>query len=243
MRCTRINARTQRILIGVTLGLAAVYAYAFYFLVEFFPPPSPTLPQAQIIDLYAHANLQFRIGVVLMILSGGFFIPWSVVIGVQMARDEDGVPMWAITQALASTLGAWLVAFPPVMWGIAAFSVDRAPEVTVLMHEAAWLTFVTPGSFFPFQTFPIAVVALSAYKDEALSAFPRWLGWVTLWAGTFGAIAAMAQLFKTGPFAWNGLFPFYMPIITFGAWMCSATYCLLRAIRRQEQALSVTRAN
>ena len=42
------------------------------------------------------------------------------------------------------------------------------------------------------------------------------------------------MLVKKGPFAWDGLFPFYLPIIVFTAWMLTLIWTMLRAISRQE---------
>ena len=235
MNALKVNAKNQKTMIWIAFIMANIYSLAYFYLVEFWPPPPPTLSAEQVVALYAHANLQFRIGVVVMIVTGAFYTPWSIVVAIQMARDEPGIPIWAITQVLTSTIGSALFAFPPVIWGMAAFSVERAPELTLLLHEVAWLTFITPASFFSFQTFTIAVVALSAYKKEN-SAFPRWLGWLTLWTGITGTAGVMAQLFKTGPFAWNGIFPFYLPLAVFAIWLFALGITMYRAIGRQEQA-------
>lgn len=232
-----INPRAQRALLLVGMVMSTVYGAAFYFLLDFWPPPSPMLSAAEVVELYAHSNSAFRAGVVLMIVTGSFWMAWAVVIGVQMARDEQGTPIWAITQAFGSTVGtALFLSLSPLIWGMAAFSVDRAPELTVMLNECAWLTFITAASFLPFQTFPVAVVAFSKKKDEANSAFPRWLGWLSLFMGICAEVGAVAQMFKVGPFAWNGLFTFYLPVIVYGAWMGAITFTLIRAISRQENA-------
>lgn len=230
-------ANAQRGLLLVGLTLSTIYALAYYFLLDFWPPPSPTLSAAEVVQLYAHSNAQFRVGVVLMIISGAFWLPWAVVIAIQMARDEPGTPVWAITQAFGSVVGtALFLSLSPLIWGMAAFSVDRAPELTVLLNECAWLTFITAAQFLPFQTFPVVVVAFSRKKDEANSAFPRWLGWLSLLMGICAEVGAVAQMFKTGPFAWNGLFTFYLPVAIYGTWMGAITFTLFRAIGRQERA-------
>lgn len=104
------------------------------------------------------------------------------------------------------------------------------------MNECAWLTFITAAQFLPFQAFPVAVVALSRKKDPENSAFPRWIGWLSIWMGVTAEMGLMAQMFKVGPFAWDGLFAFYLPVVVYGAWTGAVTVMLFKAIAKQERA-------
>ena len=235
MKFMKVNLSHQRALLWIALVMAIVYGLALVFLLEFFPPPAPTLSATDVVTLYAHSNLRFRIGAAIMLVVGAFNTPWSIVVSLQMARDELGAPTWAIMQSLAATINSFLFFMTPFMWGMAAFSVDRPPELTVLLQQCAWLIFTAAVSMFPFQIFPTAVVAFSKKEDPANSAFPRWIGWVTLLLGLSGTAGVSAMLFKTGPFAWNGLVPFYLPLSLFGIWMTCMSISMFRAIRLQKE--------
>ena len=228
----------QRMLIWIGIVLAIIYAVGYAGLMGFFPPPPPGLPTEQVVALYSHNNLQLRVGAVMMVFAGAFSLPWAAVISIQMARvEKKGLPIWAVVQAMGSTLGAWVFAFPPVVWAILAFSVDRNPDITVALHEFAWLSFVTPAFAFPFQTLPIAGVSLFGRKEDAKLAkvlFPRWFGYFSLWALVAGETGMAALLFKTGPFAWNGALAFYFPLIVFSAWESTLLFLMLKAIKHQE---------
>jgi hypothetical protein len=50
--------------------------------------------------------------------------------------------------------------------------------------------------------------------------------------GAFGFIP------RTGPFAWNGLFVFWIPLSIFCAWIIVASTLMLKAIGRQSRALT-----
>lgn len=231
-----MNAKNQKALIWTGVAMANLFTLAFVFLMEFWPLPAPTLDATQVLALYTRHNLQFRFGVVVMCLASCFFLPWTAVICAQMTRLEKGFPIWAVLAGLAGTLGTWLFAFPPILWGVAAFMVERNPEITLFMHQFAFICFVAPANFFLLQTVPIAVVALSPSNTRPDSAFPRWLGWLTLWTGVLGSSGIMAFVFNTGPFAWNGLISFYLPLVVFTVWIVAFIYCLLRAIGIQERA-------
>lgn len=229
-----MNARAQRVLIWTGLVLALVYCYGYAYLMNFFPPPSPTLPAEAVAQLYAEHNMQFRVGIALMLVSGGFFLLWTLVISVQMAREENGVPICAILQALAGTLSTLIFFLPVIFWTAACFTPERDPAITALAHELGFLSFITPVCVISIQLIPIAVVALSPKKDDSLTAFPRWFGYFTLWEAIAAECGVAAVLVKQGPFAWDGLFPFYLPIIVFTAWMLTLIWTMLRAISRQK---------
>lgn len=232
------SIRSQQALFGVGLALAAIYGFSFVFLLDFLPPPHPSLGVDEVVDLYAHSNTKFRCGVVLMIASGAFYLPMSITIGLQMARVEKGFPIWATTQALASTVGAWIFAFPPVLWGVAAFNVDRSPEITLALHQLAWLVFVAPGSFFPFQLVPIAVVCLTADGTEN-SPFSRIFGWFTLFACALAFDPTLVPLFNHGPFSWSGVICWWLAIVAYTSWIIVLSICVLRALGRQKQSSAI----
>jgi len=229
------SEKSQRILIWWALISATVMGPAYYFLVGFLPPPSATLNAAEVALLYSTDNMELRIGVVIMLITAGFQLPWTIVVSVQMARLERGVPVWSIMQCLAGALGVTLFVAPPLLWGVAAYTVDRAPEITLLMHELAFLVLTTPVSFFLLQAVPIAVVVLSQ-KDVQHSAFPRWIGYFSGWMALIAECGVLAMLFRTGPFSWNGLFVFWLPLGVFGIYFTVISLYMLKALKLQEQA-------
>lgn len=231
-----MNGKNQKIMIWIGVVMANVFTLAFVYLLDFWPLPQPAFSAAQVLELYTRHNLQSRFGVVTMCLTSCFMLPWTVVIVAQMYRLEKGFPIWTVLAGLAGTLGTWLFAFPTMIWGVAAFMVDRDPNITLMLHQFAFLMFIAPANFFLMQTVPIAVVSLSPNNTDPYTAFPRWLGWATLWTGILGSSGIMAFVFNVGPFAWNGLISFYLPVVVFTAWIVAFIYCLLRAISQQQRA-------
>jgi len=229
------SIRAQRMLIWLALILGAIFMIAYVGLMQFFPPPPANLPADQVAELYRAHNIRFRIGVILGLVSGGFLMPFSVVISVQMARLEKGVPIWALMQALAGTLGTFFIWMPVLIWGTAAFSAERAPELTLLLHELGWLCFITPLALFPLELLCVIVVCFSKEEDDRYSAFPRWIGYLTAWNAVQSFGGPLAILFKTGIFSWAGLLPFWLPFFLFFVWAIAISYTMLRALAHQER--------
>lgn len=230
----KADATTQRVLIWITIVLAVVFAVSWIYLMGFFPPPPANLPAEQVVDLYGAHNIRFRIGIIFGLISGGFLMPVTMVISLQMARLEKGLPIWAIFQAMTGAVGTIFIWLPVLVWGVAAFTVERAPELTLIMHEYGWLLFITPLSLFPMQLLGIIIVAFTKDEPDAHSAFPRWLGYLTAWQLVQSFGGPIAVLFKTGIFSWNGLLPFWLPFALFSVWMAAICYTLLRALRHQQ---------
>src|SRR4029077_16710206 len=73
--------------------------------------------------------------------------------------------------------GAAPIAFltATVFWLVAAFRPERAPELTLLYNDLAWITF-TCGV--PFLIALFLFLALSiAYDDQPKKVFAPWVGW------------------------------------------------------------------
>ena len=226
----------QRFMIWLTIGLTAVFGLGVMGLMRFLPAIPANLSDDQVVQLYSEHNIRFRIGVVLAMISAGFIAPLTVVISVQMARLEKGVPIWAILQGLTGVVGTAFLWLPVVIWGTAAFTPERAPELTRMMHEFGWLMFITPLSLFPMQLIGIIAVAFTKDEEDSVSAFPRWLGYLTAWQLVQSFGGPIAMLFKTGIFSWNGLLPFWLPFLLFFAWMIAICWTMLRALRCQQAA-------
>jgi len=207
---------------------------AFAIFMGFFPPPSPSLSAQDVAKIYSDHTTRIQIGVIIMIFTGLFMVPMSLPISVQLAREEKGVPLLAILQGVAGAITGIMIALPAIFWAACAFSPNRDPELTKLMHELAFLFFVVPIFAQALQFIPVIWVALSKKVDESLTPFPSWIGYLCLWALLTIELAPAAVIFKSGPFAWNGLFPFWLGLIIFGAYFLTQMFLILRVLERQE---------
>lgn len=227
-----MSIRAQRIMVWWAISFIIIFGLSYGFLIRLLPLPSATLGADEVAAFYRNNSLQIRIGAVICGWVSAFMVPLAVVIGVQMARIEKGVPIWAILEICGGCLMSLFLVLPPMFWGVAAFSPDRPHEITLFMHEFANLVLVTSDQFFIFQNVAIAYVALAHPVDE-LSPFPRWIGYFTIWASFMFEAGALGFLPRTGPFAWNGLFVYWIPLTVFGTWFFVIAHMLLRALRRQ----------
>jgi hypothetical protein len=228
----QISARSQTAMVWWSIAFMMIFGTAWFLLIKTLPIPPATQTAAEVAAFYGEGSLRIRLGAAICSWTSAFTVPIAVVISAQMARIEKGVPVWSILQLIGGALTSLFVVIPPLLWGFAAFSPDRPAEITLTIHQAANLIFVTATQYIIFQMVSIVVVCLKR-TDVAHSAFPRWYGYFTIWTAFMTEVAVAGYLTKTGPFAWNGLFVFWIPLAVGSIWLFTLAWLLLRAIKRQ----------
>jgi len=230
-----MTERGQTIMIWWGWVFMIIYGFTLWGLLNMLPPPPATLTADQVAAFYTTNGFDIRLGALIASYTSAFMVPISVVIAIQMARLERGVPVWSILAFAGGILMSMFLVFPPLLWGVAAFTPSRAPEVTALMHELGTLTLVTTDQFYIFQMVAMAYVSLTQ-KVDPNSPFPRWYGYLTIWIALMFEAGAIAFIPKTGPFSWNGLFVFWSPLTLFGIWVSITSVKILQALKQQAAA-------
>jgi hypothetical protein len=63
---------------------------------------------------------------------------------------------------------------------------------------------------------------------------PRWVGYTSIWVGVLSLPGVVIPFFKSGPFAWNGIFAFWLPAILFGMMLTVLTLTMIKAAKHPE---------
>ena len=168
-------------------------------------------------------------------------VPLVIVIAIQMYRHERGrIPVWTMLGCAGGLLMTVFFALPAVLFGAAAYTPDRSPEVTASMHEFGVLTFVTTDMFYVFWWVAVIVICLTP-NSVIHTPFKRWFGYLTAWALLMNEMSVIPFLSRSGPFAWNGLLSFWAPFFSFGVWMVAFTVLVIKALNAQsDDELSTT---
>lgn len=107
------------------------------------PPPDATDSASEVGRWYAERDTEIKIGATIGSWCGAFALPLWAVLAIQISRQETGKPIWAVIAALGGALVSLALGLPPLFLGVAAFSPDRASEITSVMHELGVVTLVT----------------------------------------------------------------------------------------------------
>lgn len=209
-----------------------VLTFAGLLIAGFFPPLSPANTPQQAADLITNNLFGVRFGGILMMAGSSLYIPFTVMIAVVLSRIEGGgmgvLPMLQITGGL---FNAVFFFYPPMWWEIASFRPERAPEIISLLNDIGWIQYV--GGLWPFFAALLSVGAAAFVDDSETPVFPRWYGFVCIWE-VLTFLPGQVLFFVTkGPFAWDGLFSWYVPLAAFFFFIVGTTYFILKAIKRQ----------
>lgn len=208
------------------LLITLLYVGGMFFVSGFLPPPSPGLSQSEVIALYQQHRVPIITGMTMAFVGTGFMLPVCLIGSVFMAEVEsrDGFPFFSVLQALSALATVLFTALPTMVWMTAAFRAERAPELVAMLHDLGWIMWATPSWGFAFQLLSVGIVGL---KDKRPRPFiPRWLSYLAFWVAVGVASTPLVPFFtESGPFAWNGLFTFWIAFFSPIVWV--AIVCLL----------------
>ena len=228
-----MNAKMQRLCSWCGVGCTLLWLVGFWPLAHFFTPHAPTWTAGQVATFYQTNNTLIICGLILLGFGACLYLPWCAAISTQLRRIEGEHSVLAWSQLGLGSIFVWVFFLPVMIWiWIAYRPFDTPPELMWRMNDLAWLCFINPVCMIFFQGLAIGFAILSDTRAQPI--FPRWAGFLNIWIVIVYLPGSLVPLFKTGPFAWNGILAWWIPLTLFVIWMVSMTWLLLRAIRRQE---------
>jgi hypothetical protein len=234
------NIKTQLISLWTVPIFGAVYVIAFIAFPGFLPPMSPGLTAEQVAAFYQEHTAAIRFSMVTYDLLGVMLIPFFMVIVVQMKRMSTQSHIFAYCFLTAAVSGATIFALANIFYLVAAFRPERNPELTMLLNDMAWITFIAPVGMIVGQNL---LLGLAVYFDTSRShpnppgasspVFPRWVGHFSVATAVAIAPAACAAVFKTGPLAWDGLLSFWLRNGAYATFLVVMFFVVRGALKRQ----------
>jgi len=225
-----VNDRTQRLCIWAGPLFCLLFAIGMVPLAQFIPPPEASDSAREIVELYTENTDRLRAGLVLMMIGAAFVAPWAAAITVQMKRIEGRHSPLAWTNLACGAVNVLVVLLPVMIMIAASFRPERDAETTQAFNDLAWILFVM--NFAPVFVQQLAI-GIAAFTDSAGKVFPRWVGYFNVWCAVLLLPAVLIPFFKTGPFAWHGIFEFWLAAVVFFGWVVVMTVVTLRAIGLQ----------
>jgi hypothetical protein len=131
----------------------------------------------------------------------------------------------------AGAVGMVAATFPLFFWIAAAYRPDRSPEVTQALNDIGWVPFIINWPPAVCQAGAVAVAVLADRRPDPV--YPRWMGYFLIWTCIAFTGSSLLPFFKSGPFAWNGLFSFWLAATFFGTFFLVLTWGTIRAVNRQ----------
>jgi hypothetical protein len=227
-----LNKSAQLLCTHSGLLFAVLMGIGIFGVAGWLPPQDPGLSAVDVANLFQRDQTRIRIGMTLLALASVFFWSFSAAIATQLRRIEGRNHVLAGAQLASASGTVFAVLIPSYVWLALSYRPDATPPATMqLLNDLSWLSFV--GMYPPalLQNLAVGLGILSDRRDEPL--FPRWVGFANLWLAVCYLVGALLPFFKRGPFAWTGLFGFWVAAVSFFSWIAMMWWSTRRAIRRQ----------
>jgi len=180
----------------------------------------------EVVAFYGH-DTRVLLGLVISTLGICLVLPLIAVIGVFMVRMEGRTPVLTFLQLVSGAATSVCLLLPLLLMTTIAFRPDRNPEITVTLNDIAWLLFITPIAPFMIQNVAIGVAILNDKRQT----LPRWVGYVNFWIAFSFIPDPLAFFFHGGPFAWRGIFVFWLALTTYSVFLLVMGLTLRKAIK------------
>ncbi|WP_433567267.1 hypothetical protein ACQP1O_19975 [Nocardia sp. CA-151230] len=229
-----MNARVRSI---CALGgpAALVLTLVGWTIAGMFPVPlSPSASAADVARFYTEDPTRVMIGFVTASVGVVLMLPMFALISVHMLRMEGRTPVFTFVQLIAAAVTVIINTIPQMLFALMAFRSDRDPETLRLMNDVTWMILFTPIMPFIIQNLAIGTAVLS----DKQGVFPRWSGYLNLWVAFAFVPDVLAYFFLSGPFAWNGIFVFWLALAAYGAFLVGMSIAVRQANSTLDRALA-----
>jgi len=220
-----MNAKNQMICIWSGYAFFVLYLLGIVVVAGFIPPPAPSLSGQAVAAFFSQRHERVLVGMSICAFASALYVPWGVAIFVAMLRTEKTrFPAFSVVQVISAGLGAVFFAISPLMWLTIAFRTGHTDDTVGILNDFAWISWIVSWPFFFVQA---GALGLCILMNPAV-VFPRWVGYLSIWFAISMFPASLIVFFYSGPFAWNGLFALYLPLVLFALWYNTVSFFILR---------------
>lgn len=211
-------------------AVAIIWIAAFLLFPGFLPPMSPEWSARRVAAFYAEHTSRVRYSMILFNWFCVALIPILMLIVERMRGMAHRTPILRYCVVGVAAAAPIVFLTSTIFWLLAAFRPYRAPALTQLYNDLAWITF-TCGV--PFLVALCLFLALAIYLDQQTRpVFAHWVGNFNLLVAFALVPAAFAGLTLNGPFAWNGFFGFWVKNLAIAVWLVVMAFVLGQALER-----------
>ncbi len=210
------------------------FLLTFGLIAGFVPPPKESWSAARIAEFYEADRDAIRAGLIGGMFFSALMLPFYTAISAEIRKIEGPMSLLAPIQLGAAVI---LVCFFQIIclgWLLSSFRPEIDPEIIRAINDYGWLVWTI---LIPTYSMQYVCLAVAGFMDDRPHpTWPRWAAYMNLWVAFTGAGGMLAVYFKTGPFSWNGVFGYWIPVTVFAVGMTINMILLLRRASHEESA-------
>jgi len=211
---------------------AVLFGIGFLGIARFVPPLDPHDTAQQTAAIFRSNTNSIRTGLLVCYIGCPFFLAFGASISAQTRRIIDVPKSLIHLQVAAYSSSLLLIAGPFMIWWVAAFRPnEHSAEIIQTLNDLGWILFLV--GWVPFVTWYVTTGVAILCDNSPKPIYPRWAGYISLMLGLGQTSASFLIYFKTGPFAWNGMFAWWLPACEFFTWFVAMTVVTIKAVDAQ----------
>lgn len=221
----------ELMLISSAIPFLLLFFVGLVVFAGFVPPPSPARSADEVAAFYRTNTGGIQVGLALCFISTIPYLMFGAGLLGQTRRITGVSPAVGFLQLAAFSAGLFVFLVPIVAWWAAAFRAEtRSPELIQGLNDFGCLLFV--GGFPPFVTWCFATGLAILSDTSPTPLFPRWSAYASFFVAFIQIPPVLLVGFYRGPFAWDGLLSWWVPLTEFFTWVVVMTTLGIRAVDR-----------
>lgn len=226
--------KIQMVCAASGLLMIALYGFGVIAFAHMIPANSPEKSVAAVVGSYGENLTGIRIGMSMVMFGCALMITWGAAVATQTRRGAPDHPILFHIQVACAVTACMNGIMLSLAGGLAAFRPGAVPgELTQALNDLFWLLWTVPGTSFEVWTLAAGVAILLDHRTRPV--FPRWSGYFSIFVAMSFLPGVMALFFKSGPFSYNGVFPWWVPTVMFFLWALVMTPLTITAVRNEPE--------
>jgi hypothetical protein len=226
-----MSLRLQRLFAWCGPLSIVAFAIGWVGFAGFLPPLAPSHSAQQIAHTFIDHRTGIRFGALIMIMGTALWIPFAAAVAARAGDPDRRAPILAWTQVAAAAAATAIIIVAMLIWVVAAFRVSRDPAIIQTLSDLGFVISIMPFMIFVVWNAALGIAIFCDERDEP--AYPRWAAYFCMWTALLYLPGGVLAFFQTGPFAWNGLFAFFVPATAFFVWLIGMTLLTVQSINRE----------
>lgn len=196
------------------------------------PPPPPDMPLEQWVTHFSDNPTGVFIGAMSMMLGASIFMVFFGGLFSVLKRIEGQNSPLTYSMLMIVPFGFFTLLLMLVFLVETAYRPDVSPEIIRMLADMSIFLLVIPGLVGLVQYGITGLVILMDKREQPI--MPRWVGYLSIWVGALSLPGIVIPFFKSGPFAWNGIFAFWIPAILFGIMLTALMWAMIQAAKHPD---------
>ena len=198
-----------------------------------FPPMAASTPAEEMWQHYKDGQFNIMLGMSLCMVLGACYMTFGAAVSRVMRRIEGPDGMWANLEMMGATITYCPIVVACGIWLTCAMQVDLlSPSAVQTMYYVGWMIIDLAYMVTSFQIIAAAVVFLKDKREKKL--VPSWVSWWGFVTVASFFPVSLVPFFKDGPFAFHGMFNFWIAFPTWYIWIVSMSIFIIKAVNRIE---------